>query len=201
MPINIPNTLTLARFFLVPFFIGIFYFPIKYIDENLQNLIATGIFILSAITDWLDGWLARKLNQTSAWGAFLDPVVDKILVCSALVILVQLGRLDASIAIIIIGREIGISALREWMAILGASNSVAVSYAGKLKTATQMLAIPFLLSQKAGTLAYAGSILIYIASMLTIYSMFMYFKCAIYEINKNTDKQKASKSESITCAN
>ena len=106
------------------------------------------LFIVVAITDWLDGWLARRLNQTSSFGAFLDPVADKFLVCAALLVLVHLQRVDVFVALIIIGREIAISALREWMARIGASKSVAVHMLGKVKTAVQMVAIPFLLFGK-----------------------------------------------------
>src|SRR5690606_16365858 len=110
-----------------------------------RNLIATVLFIVFAATDWLDGWLARRLNQTSSFGAFLDPVADKFLVCASLLILVQLDRVNALVALVIIGREIAISALHEWMAQIGASRSVAVHLLGKAKTMTQMVAIPFLL--------------------------------------------------------
>jgi phosphatidylglycerophosphate synthase len=112
---------------------------------DAQNLIATVMFVVFAATDWLDGYLARKLNQTSAFGAFLDPVADKFLVCAALLVLVHLQRADVFVALIIIGREIAISALREWMAQIGAGKSVAVHMLGKVKTTVQMVAIPFLL--------------------------------------------------------
>src|SRR5258705_1515647 len=126
MPFNIPNVLTWLRIVLIPLFVGIFYFEKSWVSGPNQNLVATIIFTAAAVTDWLDGWLARKLNQTSAFGAFLDPVADKLMVAAALIVLVQLGRLDAIIALIIIGREIAISALREWMAQIGAGKSVAV---------------------------------------------------------------------------
>ena len=145
MPLNIPNLLTWLRIILIPLFVGIFYFEKSWVSLPNQNLVATVIFSVAAITDWFDGWLARKLNQTSAFGAFLDPVADKLMVAAALIVLLQLGRMDAIIALIIIGREITISALREWMAQIGASRSVAVSFVGKIKTASQMIAIPLLL--------------------------------------------------------
>src|SRR5687768_12405731 len=124
MPLNLPNLLTWLRIVLIPLFVGIFYFEKSWVSLPNQNLVATVIFTTAAVTDWLDGWLARRLNQTSAFGAFLDPVADKLMVAAALIILVQLGRLDAIVALIIIGREITISALREWMAKIGEAKSV-----------------------------------------------------------------------------
>jgi CDP-diacylglycerol--glycerol-3-phosphate 3-phosphatidyltransferase/cardiolipin synthase len=137
--------------------------------------------VLAAVTDWLDGWLARKLNQTSAFGAFLDPVADKLMVAAALIILLYLGRLDAIIAFIIIGREIAISALREWMAQIGESKSVAVSMLGKVKTAAQMIAIPMLLYYDpigAFDPGDTGTWLIRVAAVLTLVSMAYYLKLA-----------------------
>ena len=144
------------------------------------------MFVVFALTDWLDGWLARKLNQTSAFGAFLDPVADKILVCASLLVLVKLDRVDVLVALVIVGREIAISSLREWMAQIGASRSVAVHMLGKLKTATQMVAIPFLLYDAAlfrviDTRLW-GTGLIYIATALTIWSMVYYLRKALPEI-------------------
>jgi hypothetical protein len=124
MPLNLPILLTWLRIVLIPLFVGIFYFEKSWVSEPNQNLVATVIFTVAALTDWLDGWLARKLDQTSAFGEFLDPVADKLMVAAALITLVQLGRVDAIIALVIIGREIAISALREWMAKIGASRSV-----------------------------------------------------------------------------
>jgi cardiolipin synthase (CMP-forming) len=138
------------------------------------------------LTDWLDGYLARKLNQTSAFGAFLDPVADKILVCASLLILVHLTRVDVFVALIIIGREIAISALREWMAQIGASKSVAVHMIGKLKTVAQMVAIPFLLfdGKLFGVIDTKlwGTWLIWVAAILTIWSMIYYLQKAVPEI-------------------
>ena len=145
MPLNIPNSLTWARIALIPFFVGIYYLPADVIGPDDKNLVATLTFVAAAVTDWFDGYLARSLGQTSAFGAFLDPVADKLMVAAALIVLVHLGRADSLIALIIIGREITISALREWMAKVGASASVAVAFVGKLKTAAQMSAIPLLL--------------------------------------------------------
>ncbi|MES2562514.1 MAG: CDP-diacylglycerol--glycerol-3-phosphate 3-phosphatidyltransferase [Pseudomonadota bacterium] len=182
MPLNLPNLITWLRILLIPLFVGIFYFEKSWVSQPNQNLVATIIFTAAAITDWLDGWLARKLNQTSAFGAFLDPVADKLMVASALIILVQLARVDAIIALIIIGREITISALREWMAQIGQAKSVAVSMLGKFKTGSQMLAIPLLLYQdRLGSFdpAYWGTWLIYIASVLTLVSMAWYLKISL----------------------
>ena len=185
MPLNLPNLLTWLRIVLIPLFVGIFYFEKSWVSGPNQNLVATLIFAGAAITDWLDGWLARKLNQTSAFGAFLDPVADKLMVTAALIILVQLERLDAIIALIIIGREIGISALREWMANIGAARSVAVSFLGKVKTVSQMLAIPLLLyhdSLGAFDPQRVGTWLIVVAAALTLASMAYYLKVALPQI-------------------
>ena len=139
---TLPTLLTWARIVAIPLIVGIYELPV---DMPTRNLMATVLFVVVALTDWLDGWLARRLNQTSSFGAFLDPVADKFLVCVALLILLQLDRVSALVALVIIGREIAISALREWMAQIGASRSVAVHMIGKLKTTAQMVAIPFLL--------------------------------------------------------
>jgi CDP-diacylglycerol---glycerol-3-phosphate 3-phosphatidyltransferase len=182
MPLNLPNLLTWLRIVLIPLFVGIFYFEKSWVSIPNQNLVATVIFTGAAITDWLDGWLARRLNQTSAFGAFLDPVADKLMVAAALIILVQLGRLDAIIALIIIGREITISALREWMAKIGEARSVAVSALGKVKTVSQMLAIPLLLyHDELGAFDPQrwGTWLIYIAAVLTLISMLWYLKLSL----------------------
>jgi CDP-diacylglycerol--glycerol-3-phosphate 3-phosphatidyltransferase len=180
---TIPTLLTWARIVAIPLVIGVYYLPI---EPATQNLVATVLFIASALTDWLDGWLARKLNQTSSFGAFLDPVADKILVTAALLVLLQLGRVDTLVSLVIIGREIAISALREWMAQIGASRSVAVHMLGKLKTTAQMLAIPFLLYDDVflGVIDSHvwGTVLIYIAAVLTIWSMVYYLQKAIPEI-------------------
>ena len=187
MPLNIPNLLTWLRIILIPLFVGIFYFEKSWVSLPNQNLVATVIFTLAAVTDWFDGWLARKLNQTSEFGAFLDPVADKLMVAAALIVLLQLGRVDAIVTLIIIGREIAISALREWMAQIGASKSVAVSFVGKIKTGSQMIAIPLLLYDDplgAFDPHGVGTWLIYIAAVLTLISMFYYLKMALPQINK-----------------
>ena len=180
---TIPTLLTWARIAAIPFIVGVYYLPW---ERGTQNLAATVLFVLFALTDWLDGWLARKLNQTSAFGAFLDPVADKFLICACLLVLLGHGRVDALVALVIIGREIAISALREWMAQIGASRSVAVHMLGKLKTVSQMVAIPFLLydGRLFGVIDthFWGVVLIYIAAVLTIWSMAYYLRKAIPEI-------------------
>ena len=180
---NLPTLLTWARIVAIPLVVGVFYLPV---DAAAQNLVATVLFVVVAITDWADGYLARRLNQTSSFGAFLDPVADKFLICAALLILVQLDRLGAMVAFIIIGREIAISALREWMAQIGASRSVAVHMLGKLKTVVQMVAIPFLLfdGQLFGVIDTHlwGTGMIWIAAVLTIWSMVYYLQKALPEI-------------------
>jgi cardiolipin synthase len=178
MPINFPIILTWGRMVAIPLLVAIFYLPI---DAWQQNLVATAMFIIAAVTDWVDGYLARRWGQTTAFGAFLDPVADKLLVCAALVMLVQLGRVDGLVAVIIVGREIAISALREWMARVGAHASVAVHKIGKFKTAAQMVAIPLLLLD-ARVLGMPtrglGTVLILVAAVLTIWSMFYYLRRA-----------------------
>jgi CDP-diacylglycerol--glycerol-3-phosphate 3-phosphatidyltransferase len=180
---SIPNIMTWTRIAAIPFIVFIFDVPL---DFETKNLIATVLFVLFAITDWLDGYLARRLNQTSAFGAFLDPVADKFLVCASLLVLVDLGRVDVIIALLIIGREIAISSLREWMALIGAAKSVAVNLLGKLKTTLQMVAIPFLLFDGIlwGWLDTGiwGTVLIWLAAFLTIWSMFYYLKKAVPHI-------------------
>ncbi|MBN8440455.1 MAG: CDP-diacylglycerol--glycerol-3-phosphate 3-phosphatidyltransferase [Thauera sp.] len=182
MPLNIPNSLTWARIALIPLFVGMFYLPEHWMTTVHRNELATLLFIVAAVTDWFDGYLARALRQTSAFGAFLDPVADKLMVAAALILLVQLSRVDAIIAVVIIGREITISALREWMARVGRSASVAVAYIGKLKTAAQMTAIPLLLFDApifSIDLRMLGSVLIYIAAALTLWSMGYYLHRAL----------------------
>ncbi|HJV69723.1 CDP-diacylglycerol--glycerol-3-phosphate 3-phosphatidyltransferase [Ideonella sp.] len=180
---TVPTLLTWARILAIPLIVGVFYLPLA---DATRNLAATVMFVVFALTDWLDGYLARKLNQSSAFGAFLDPVADKFLVCAALIVLVHLGRVHALIALIIIGREIAISSLREWMAHIGASRSVAVHMLGKLKTTVQMIAIPFLLYD--GPLFgvvdthWWGTLLIVAAAVLTIWSMVYYLQKALPEI-------------------
>jgi cardiolipin synthase (CMP-forming) len=180
---NLPTLFTWARIVAIPLVVGVYYTSLT---TELQNIIGTALFILFALTDWADGYLARKLDMTSAFGAFLDPVADKVLVTAALLVLVHLGRLNSLVALVIIGREIAISALREWMAQIGASRSVAVHMIGKLKTVVQMVAIPFLLynDKLFGLIdtSFWGTVLIWIAAVLTIWSMVYYLQKALPEI-------------------
>ena len=183
---TIPTLLTWTRIFAIPLIAGVFYLPEATASVAEKNLAATVMFVVFALTDWLDGYLARALNQTSAFGAFLDPVADKFLVCASVLVLVHLQRVDVFVALIIIGREIAISALREWMAQIGASKSVAVHMIGKLKTVAQMVAIPFLLFD--GLLFGLvpthtwGVVLIWVAAGLTVWSMVFYLQKAVPEI-------------------
>jgi cardiolipin synthase (CMP-forming) len=171
--------------------LGVFYLPESMASAAEKNMVATVMFVVFALTDWLDGYLARKLNQTSSFGAFLDPVADKFLVCACVLVLVHLQRADVFVALIIIGREIAISALREWMAQIGASRSVAVHMIGKIKTVVQMVAIPFLLFD--GLLFGMidthlwGVWLIWAAAVLTVWSMVYYLQKAIPEIRARTN--------------
>jgi len=182
MPINLPNLVTWLRILMIPMLVAVYYLPHDWIADHNKNLAATAIFSFAAITDWLDGYLARTLNQMSPFGAFLDPVADKLMVATALIMLVWIGRLEGFIAVIIIGREIAISALREWMARIGKSKSVAVSFLGKVKTVSQMAAIIMLLyNDELLTLSMhaIGTILIYVAAVLTLWSMIYYLRMAL----------------------
>jgi len=179
MPSNLPTLLTWARVIAIPLLVGVFFLPVP---TFTQNLLATVLFVGAAITDWLDGWLARRWGQTSAFGAFLDPVADKLIVCVALVMLVDLGRVDAIVAAVIVGRELTISALREWMALVGARASVAVHSIGKFKTVAQLVAIPLLLyDARLDGLFHTrplGTWLIWAAAVLTVWSMLYYLRRA-----------------------
>ena len=192
MTCNVPTMFTWLRILLIPVFVVVFYLPTEshslgVISAHWVNLTATAIFAIAAITDWLDGYLARRLNQTSSFGAFLDPVADKLMVAAALIVLVEFERVGAIVALIIIGREIAISALREWMAGEGHSSSVGVAMIGKVKTAVQMVAILFLLYWDKLDLAVLGivetkiigHVLIDIAAFLTLLSMAYYMKAAL----------------------
>ena len=182
MPFNIPIFLTWLRVALIPLVVGVYYLPEHWLPLDDRDVAATLVFIVAAVTDWFDGYLARKWNETSAFGAFLDPVADKLMVAGALLVLVQLDRVNAIIAFIIIGREITISALREWMAEIGARKSVAVSSLGKIKTAAQMVAIPMLLFHGVVfdviDTDYWGQYLLWVAGVLTVWSMFYYLRRA-----------------------
>jgi CDP-diacylglycerol--glycerol-3-phosphate 3-phosphatidyltransferase/cardiolipin synthase len=183
MPLNVPNLVTWLRITLIPLLIGIFYLPDTWLSPAGKNAAACAVFVVAALSDWLDGYLARVLDQASAFGAFLDPVADKLIVAAALVVLLTLDRVEPLIALIIIGREIAISALREWMAQLGRSRSVAVAYVGKVKTASQMVAIPLLLfhGEVLGVFDAhrVGTVLIYLAAALTVVSMAHYLRRAL----------------------
>jgi len=182
MPFNIPILLTWLRMALIPLMVGVFFLPGHWLTPYEQGVAATVIFVIAAITDWFDGYLARRWNETTSFGAFLDPVADKLIVAGALLLLVQLGRTNSVIAFIIVGREIAITALREWMAQMGASKSVAVSSIGKIKTAAQMVAIPMLLYAYPlfGVIdtLFVGQRLLDLAAVLTLWSMFYYLRKA-----------------------
>ncbi|HYD78424.1 MAG TPA: CDP-diacylglycerol--glycerol-3-phosphate 3-phosphatidyltransferase [Paucimonas sp.] len=185
MPFNIPILLTWLRVALIPLVVGVFYLPDAWLSPFAKGLASTIVFIVAAITDWFDGFLARRWNETSAFGAFLDPVADKLMVAGALLVLVEFRAsipYIAIIAFIIIGREITISALREWMAQIGASKSVAVSSLGKIKTTAQMIAIPMLLFNERlfGVIDthFWGVVLLWLAAILTVWSMFYYMQRA-----------------------
>jgi len=185
MLLNAPNVLTLLRIALIPAFIVAYYWT-----HPMSHMFATGLFVLAALTDWLDGYLARKLQQTSHFGTFLDPVADKLMIAAALVMLVADPkvqahvldiRLFAVVVLVIVGREITVSALREWMSEVGKRSHVAVSFLGKIKTISQMVAIPFLLWQQSlwGLPVFRiGEILLYLAGALTLWSMLAYLKAA-----------------------
>ncbi|PCJ90421.1 MAG: CDP-diacylglycerol--glycerol-3-phosphate 3-phosphatidyltransferase [Porticoccaceae bacterium] len=189
---TLPNILTLLRIALIPIIIVVFYLPWEW-----RHVATAAIFGVAAATDWLDGYLARKLNQFTAFGAFLDPVADKLIVAAALILLVQdhATALFALPAVVIISREIVISALREWMAELGQRTSVAVSYIGKIKTTLQMIAIGVLLAVDPEIHPIwdkVGIVLLYIAAILTLWSMVIYLKAAWPELSKASDKQEPS---------
>ncbi|MCW8908491.1 MAG: CDP-diacylglycerol--glycerol-3-phosphate 3-phosphatidyltransferase [Sedimenticola sp.] len=187
---NIPNLLTLLRILLIPVFVVLFYLPWQYASEACAV-----VFALAAITDWFDGYLARKLGQVSALGAFLDPVADKLMVAAALILLVQQDPIPglAIPVLVIIGREITISALREWMAEIGARAQIAVSAIGKIKTAFQMTAIFLMIyrNELFGMPVYTiGFVLLYVAVVLTLWSMFMYLRAAWPSLNGESPEER-----------
>lgn len=187
MEFNLPNALTWARIVMIPMVLAVFFLPAEVLSPHHQNAVACALFVVAAVTDWFDGYLARRLGLTSAFGAFLDPVADKLMVCAALVLLVYLKRCDVILAFIIIGRELTISALREWMAQLGKSRSVAVSFIGKLKTTAQMVAIPLLLFQDdllGLPIHKMGVVLMWVAAVLTLWSMIYYMRKAMAVLNE-----------------
>lgn len=173
---NLPNLLTLGRILLIPVIVVVYYLPFEY-----SYIVSASIFAIASITDWLDGYLARRWNQMTPFGAFLDPVADKVIVAVALAMLVEAHHsvILTAPAMVIIGREIVISALREWMAEMGKRTSIAVNYIGKIKTTCQMAAILLLLAfPPVDPLSNIGLILIYIAAILTLWSMIVYLKAA-----------------------
>ena len=179
---NFPTALTWLRIVLIPVFVGVYYVPDSWLSPVAHNWVGMAVFALAAITDWLDGYLARRWGQTSSFGAFLDPVADKLMVAAALILLVELGRAEAYLAIIIIGREIAISALREWMAQLGKSRNVAVAFVGKVKTVAQMTALIALLLWEnvipGISTPVLGTFALWVAAILTLWSMFHYLRLA-----------------------
>jgi len=189
MPFNLPIFLTWLRILAIPLLALLFHWPFAALSVQERNLIATVLFVGAALTDWLDGYLARKWNQVSSFGAFLDPVADKLMVAAALLMLLKEQRVDTLVALIIIGREITISALREWMAQIGATRAVAVNMLGKIKTVAQMVAIPLLLYQApigALNVMWLGTLLIWIAAVLTVMSMLYYLRKAWPAIAERT---------------
>jgi CDP-diacylglycerol--glycerol-3-phosphate 3-phosphatidyltransferase len=184
---NLPNILTLVRIALIPIFIIVYYLPWQW-----SHVASAAIFGLAALTDWVDGFLARKLDQVTPFGAFLDPVADKLIVVAAIVLLLEVHSTPwfALPAIVIIGREIVISALREWMANLGVGDNVAVSMLGKIKTWVQMVAVALLLLAKPEQewLMQIGFVAIYLAALMTIWSMIQYLRLAWPHLSANADK-------------
>ena len=181
LSVNVPMILTWTRIALIPLIIGVFYIPDWILSPFMQNVWATIIFVIAALTDAFDGYIARKYNMESAIGAFLDTSADKLMVCAALIVLLDFGRVDMIVALIIIGREITVTALREWMAKVGAAARVKVNWFGKIKAIAQMVAIPMLLFSEPFmgiSMAWLGTILIYVAAILTIYSMVVYMRAA-----------------------
>lgn len=183
IPLNIPNAITLFRIVLIPVFIVAYFLP----DFAWKHLLLTALFFIAGISDWFDGYLARRLKQQSAFGAFLDPVADKLMVATAMTLLVSAppGKVSSLFialpAVVIIGREIAVSALREWMAGVGENTKVKVSFLGKVKTFTQLWAIGFLLYEKEiGSFqpTVVGYVLLYVAAILTLWSMFVYLSAA-----------------------
>ena len=185
MPVrfNFPLFLTWLRIAAIPLFVAMLYLPHDWMAERTANIVSMWIFIAAAVTDWLDGWLARRWNQTTSFGAFLDPVADKLMVAAALIVLTEKGIVDPFASLIIIGREITVSALREWMAQIGQSKSVAVNILGKVKTVSQLIAIPFLLFNGVVFGLFhtveVGRWLIWVAAAITLMSMVVYLKAAL----------------------
>ncbi len=185
---NLAMWLTWGRIALIPLIVGVFMLPESWLSMHWQNLLGCIFFVVAAVTDALDGFFARQWGLGTKLGEFLDPVADKLMVCAALIVLLALGRVDMLIALIIIGREITVTALREWMAQLGESGKVKVNWYGKVKSISQMIAIPLLLLHDTyfGLNLYViGTVLIYIAAILTLYSMFVYLRAAAPYLDSN----------------
>ncbi len=182
-PLNLPLILTWLRIVAIPLFVLVLYVPESWIAERDASVISMWIFIVAAVTDWADGYLARRWNQTTSFGAFLDPVADKLMVAAALIVLTEKGIVNPFVTLIIISREITISALREWMAHAGNAKSVAVNILGKLKTVTQLVAIPFLLYNGVLFGLFhtnpVGRALIWVAAAITLWSMWVYLRAAL----------------------
>jgi CDP-diacylglycerol--glycerol-3-phosphate 3-phosphatidyltransferase len=181
---NVPILLTYVRIFLIPAIVIAFYLPVSF-----GHTLAATIFAIASLTDWFDGYLARNLNQTTRFGTFLDPVADKLVITVALVLIVaEIGKAYITIpAAVIIGREIVISSLREWMAEIGKKTGVAVSYVGKIKTTLQMFAVGSLLlyyPSRGNMFLVFGIILLYLAVGMTLWSMYMYIKTAWPDLNQ-----------------
>lgn len=190
-PLNVPMALTWARIAFIPLIVGIFYLPDVFLSPHMKNLLAFAMFAIAAVTDALDGFLARRWNMMTAKGAFLDAVADKLIVCSAIVVLLSFERVDMIVALIIIGREIAVTALREWMAKIHAAKFVKVNAYGKIKTILQMLAIGFLLyfDPLFGIdIALIGTVFVYLACALTLYSMMVYLTAAWPHIEASDTK-------------
>jgi CDP-diacylglycerol---glycerol-3-phosphate 3-phosphatidyltransferase len=197
MVFNLPIALTWLRIVLIPVFVAVYYLPDSWLSPVAKNWTAMSVFAVAAITDWLDGFLARRMGETSAFGAFLDPVADKLMVAAALILLVQLGRAEAYLAIIIIGREIAISALREWMAQIGRSRNVAVAFIGKIKTVAQMTALIALLLWEplipGVSTPVLGTVALWIAAILTLWSMFHYLRLAAPHFDAPVESDTATR--------
>jgi CDP-diacylglycerol--glycerol-3-phosphate 3-phosphatidyltransferase len=187
--VNIAMILTWIRIAMIPLIVGVFYMPDEWLSPFMQNVLGTILFILAALTDAFDGYIARNYNMESAIGAFLDTTADKLMVCAALIVLLAFDRVDMMVALIIIGREITVTALREWMAKVGAAARVKVNWFGKIKAIAQMVAIPMLLFWEPAfgiDMAWLGTILIYVAAILTIYSMIVYLRAASPYLSEDT---------------
>ncbi len=184
IPFNLATCLTWLRIALIPAVVGVLYIPESYLSTVNKNTLSMLFFVIAALTDWFDGYIARKYNQSSAFGAFLDPVADKLMVAAALCVLMEIDRVNAALGFLIIGRELTISALREWMASTGKRASVAVNSLGKFKTTAQMVAIPMLLFDATFPVIGGfhtrpvGTFLLVIAAVLTVVSMLYYFQLA-----------------------